>query len=68
MRLRACKQGRQPCASFAHAGPLAERVLLGNVALLAGKPIEWDRKAMAIVNEPGATKCLRRECRRGRAL
>jgi len=66
--LRACKQGRQPCASFAYAGPLTEMVLLGNLALLAGKPIEWDRKAMAIANEPDATQYLRREYRRGWAL
>jgi predicted dehydrogenase len=64
----ACKKGRQPCSSFDHAGPLTEMVLLGNVALLAGKPIEWDRKKMKIVNEPAANKFLRREYRSGWTL
>ena len=35
----ACKKGRPPCASFDTAGPLTEMVLLGNVAILAGKPV-----------------------------
>ena len=61
----ACKKGRQPCSSFAESGPLTEMVLLGNVALLAGKPIEWDCKKMKIVNEPAANKHLRREYRDG---
>ena len=34
--------------------------LLGNVALLAGKPIQWDAKAMKILNVPEANRHLRR--------
>jgi len=66
--VRACKKGKQPCAGFDYAGPLTEMVLLGNVALLAGKPIEWDRKKMKVTNEPDANRYLRREYRDGWAL
>ncbi len=66
--VRACKGGRPACSRFEIAGPLAEIVLLGNVALRAGKPIEWDRSAMKIVNEPDADRFLRREYRRGWSL
>jgi len=64
----ACKKGRQPCANFATSGPLTEMVLLGNVALLAGKPIKWDRKQMKIVNDSEANRYLRREYRSGWTL
>ena len=58
--IEACKAGEQPCSSFDQAGPLAEMVLLGNGALRAGKPIEWDRRAMRIVNAPEANRFLGR--------
>ena len=66
--ITACKKGRQPCSSFATAGPLTEMVLLGNVALLAGKPIEWDRKKMTILNNPAANNYIRRPPRPGWTL
>jgi len=66
--VRACKGGTTPCSRFEVAGPLAEMALLGNVALLAGKPLEWDSKAMKNVNEPDANRHLRREYRRGWSL
>jgi len=34
-------------------------VLLGNVALLTGKPIEWDRKKLTILNNRGANNYIR---------
>ena len=64
----ACKKRRQPCANFDVAGPLTEMVLLGNVALLAGESIEWDRKAMKVTNAPAANRFLRREARDGWSL
>ncbi|MFW6108687.1 MAG: Gfo/Idh/MocA family protein [bacterium] len=64
----ACKKGAQPCCPFRYGGPLTEMVLLGNVALLAGKPIEWDSKALKIVGEPAANQHLRRNYRSGWAL
>jgi hypothetical protein len=63
--LRACKGGRPACSRFEVAGPLAEMVLLGNVALLADGPIEYDRTAMRIVNPSGLNRYLRRERRKG---
>jgi len=41
--IAACKAGTQPGSSFAgHAGPLTEMVLLGNLAVRAGRNIELD--------------------------
>lgn len=48
--------------------PLAEFVLLGNVATLVGKPIEYDPIATKIVNSPEANAALKREYREGWAL
>lgn len=63
--VRGCKAGKQPCSNFEYAGPLSEMALLGNVALAAGIPIEWDRKAMKITNDKKANNLLQREYRKG---
>ncbi len=63
--VRACKSGKQPCSSFDYSAPLTEMLLLGNVALATGRPIQWDKKAMNITNDPDADKLLRREYRAG---
>ena len=63
--IRACKRGRQPCSRFDLAAPLTEMALLGNVALLTGKPIEWDAKARKVVNVPEANRHIRRAYRTG---
>jgi len=46
--LAACKSGEKTSADFAYAGPFTEWVLLGNAALRAGEPIEWDSGRMRI--------------------
>jgi len=66
--LTACQARKQPCSSFDQAGPLTEMVLLGNVALQAGKPITWDCKAMKVTNAPNANAFIRREYRPGWTL
>jgi predicted dehydrogenase len=66
--IAACKAGKQPCASFEHSAPLTEMVLLGNVALLAGKPIAWDSRKLQITNLPQANHLIRREYRKGWSL
>lgn len=66
--IRACKGGPAACSRFEIAGALTEMVLLGNVALLCGQSIEWDRKSAKIVNESDANKYLRRRYRRGWTL
>jgi len=40
-------------------------VLLGNVALRAGKKILWDPASMRAVNAPEADAFIKEECRKG---
>jgi hypothetical protein len=63
--LQAIVDGTQPLASFDYAARLTEAMLLGNVALRAGKRIEWDAEAMRATNCPEAERFLRKEYRRG---
>jgi hypothetical protein len=51
--------------SFIHAGPVTETILLGAVALRAGRVVEYDSSAMKITNLPEANKFLTREYRPG---
>lgn len=71
----ACKSGKQSGSDFGFAGPLAEAVLLGNVALrvqlrqeLVSKPLLWDPVAFKITNSRKANDFLRREYREGWVL
>jgi hypothetical protein len=66
--ISACKGGPPACSRFEISGPFSEMVLLGNVALLSGKPIEWDRRTMRIAGEPAASRYIRREYRAGWSL
>ena len=67
--LSACKGGDKNTGSnFALAGPLTEAVLLGNVALRAGRKLAWEPKEMRIPNMPEAETWLRREYRAGWAI
>ena len=52
-------------SNFDYAGPLAEAVLLGNVAVRAGKKIEWDAAKMKVTNVPEANRYIRRDYRKG---
>ncbi|MBI3119667.1 MAG: Gfo/Idh/MocA family oxidoreductase [Candidatus Hydrogenedentes bacterium] len=63
--IQACKGGTPAGSNFDYAGPFAETVLLGNVALRTGRRIEWDSAALRITNDKEANTCLRREYRRG---
>jgi predicted dehydrogenase len=57
--LRACKGEGKTLSSFDHAGPLAEMVLLGDVALRSkDKTINWDSKAMKVTNDAGANQLV----------
>jgi predicted dehydrogenase len=42
----ACKGGEPAGCNFELANPLTETVLLGNAAIRAGKPLEWNSQAM----------------------
>jgi len=63
--LRACKTGKAARSDFSYAGPLTELVLLGNIAIRTGQPIEWDAANMRITNVPEANAYLKREYREG---
>ncbi|MBX3748398.1 MAG: Gfo/Idh/MocA family oxidoreductase [Verrucomicrobiae bacterium] len=67
-----CKGGGRAGSHFDWAGPLAETVLLGNIALrvelrdrLTRAAIEWDPAAFRITNLPEANAFLKREYRDG---
>ena len=64
----ACKGGRPACSNFDFAGPLAEAVLAGNVAIRVGKRLEWDGPNMKATNAPEADKYIRRDYRKGWSL
>jgi predicted dehydrogenase len=63
--VRACQGGSKPLSSFDYSGPLTEMVLLGNLAVRLGKPIEWDARALKAPNAPEAEPLIRREYRSG---
>ena len=71
----ACKGGKPAGSNFDHAGPLAEAVLLGNVALRAALKekltrtrLYWDREKFEFTNMPEANQYLKREYRKGWTL
>jgi len=66
--IAACKGGAPACSRFEISGPFAEMVLLGNIALLSGKPVEWDRRTMKIAGQPVENQYLRRQYRNGWSL
>ncbi len=71
--IQACKGGStKPGSNFDWAGPLAETVLLGNVALrlklrsdLTKHKLLWDPVKFEFTNMPEANQFLRREYRKG---
>lgn len=66
--IQACKGGRKPLSNFDYAGPLTEAILLGNVAVKAGRKIEWDSPAMKVTNMPEMDRYISREYREGWSL
>jgi predicted dehydrogenase len=68
--IEACKGGKPAGSNFDHAGPLAEAVLLGNVALrpelkekMNQMKLLWDGPNLKITNLPEANKFLHRNYR-----
>ena len=73
--VEACKGGKPAGSNFDWAGPLAEAVLLGNVALrarmreeLTRKKLLWDGPNLRFTNSDTANQFLRRDYRQGWAL
>ena len=52
-------------SNFDYAGRLTETVLLGNIALRAGKKVEWDGVNMKVTNDSAANQFVTREYRHG---
>ena len=63
--IAACKGGKPGYSNFDVAAYLTEIILLGCVALRAGKKLEWDGPKMVATNAPEAARFLRREPRKG---
>ncbi len=64
--IEACKGGPPAGSNFVdHAGLLTEVLLLGNVALRAGKKLNWDASQFKVTNDDGANRYLHREYRKG---
>jgi predicted dehydrogenase len=63
--ISACKGGPAGGANFEFEGPITETVLLGNVALRAGKKISWDSANMKVTNLPDAQQFVKPEERQG---
>jgi predicted dehydrogenase len=58
--------GTRTTAGFHYAAPLAETVLLGNIATRCpGKTLEWNSAAMKFANSPDAGKLLTKRYRKG---
>ncbi len=63
--LDACKGKGEPSTHFEYSGPLSEFTLMGNVAIRAGKKLEFDWKNMNVTNAPEANKFVKPDYREG---
>jgi predicted dehydrogenase len=69
--IEAIKSGKKSTTDFSYASALTEMMLLGNVALRAGKEnviLQWDSAAMRITNLESANEYLRMPYREGWSL
>ena len=63
--LYAIKGGGEAASNFAYSGPFTEVVNFGNVALRAGKKLEFDAEKFEVTNDPSLNKFLTKEYRKG---
>ena len=63
--LDGCKGKGRPSTHFGYSGPLTEFTLMGNVALRAGKKLNFDWKNMKVTNNPEANKFIKPKYRDG---
>jgi len=61
----ACLGKGTTLSPFSYASVLTESLLLGNVALRAGKTIQWDRDGMRAIGCPEADPFVRPQFRAG---
>jgi len=63
--IAAIKGGPEPMSNFGYAGLLTETLLLGNVAIRAGKKLAWDGPNFKITNDASANQLLHKPYREG---
>ncbi len=63
--LAACRGEGETLSHFGHAGPFAETVLLGNLALRLDRPVDWEPTRMRARNCPQAHPLIHRDHREG---
>ena len=64
--LAACADPSRPAGSnFDYASALTETVLIGNLAVRIGKPIEWDSENLRVTNAAEADQFIHPEYRKG---
>ena len=56
----AIKNGLKTSSNFDYAAPLAEFVLLGNLAIRAQQTVVWDKDAMKVTNADAPNKFIKR--------
>ncbi len=61
---RAAVEGKTQ-SPFEYAAVLTESLLLGNVALRTGQPVEWDAAQMRVTNNSNAEAFITPEFRKG---
>jgi predicted dehydrogenase len=67
--VRAIKEGKPAMSNFPdYAGPLTETVLLGNLAVWAGKKVEWDARRLKATNAPEVEALVKPTYRKGYEL
>jgi hypothetical protein len=65
----ACKGGPPACSNFDYAGPFAEAVVMGNLAVrFPGEKLEWDGKNMRVTNLEAANQYILPPYREGWSL
>ena len=62
--IRACKGGEPACSNFGVAGPFAQWVLLGLIALRFEGPLHWDAARERFSNNTEANRYLKPRFRR----
>jgi predicted dehydrogenase len=63
--IMACKTGGPASSGFEYAAELTDVALIGNIALRAGRKIDWDPHNRRVTNVEEANQFLAREYRRG---
>jgi predicted dehydrogenase len=66
---RAIRGGKAATSNFPdYAGPLTETVLLGNLAVYAGKKVQWDARQLQAKNVPEVAGLIKPRYRKGYSL